>query len=117
MTSRNFESTARELRDAIAKAKGGRRNTVVPSGLRARALVLAESQRAAGVSMRMTAAALGLHETTLMAWRRATSSPFVPARIVPNEREVDVPSSAGRLRVTIIDGLDAAMLATLLRCQ
>jgi len=120
MTSKTFESTARELREAIAKAKDGRRNKPVPSELRARALELAEAGQAQGTTTRQTAAALGVHETTLANWRRGSTSrtAFVPARLVVEqdaEREIGALSAAGRIRVTIVDGLDAATLATLLR--
>jgi hypothetical protein len=120
MTSKIFGSTARELREAIAKAKDGRRNKAVPGKLRARALDLAEAGQAQGTTTRRTAAALGVHETTLANWRRGSTSrnAFVPARMVVEqdaEREVGGLSSVGPIRVTIVDGLDAATLATLLR--
>jgi len=123
MTNTAMDSTAAELRHAIAAAKGGRRNAHVPSDLRKRALELLEIGRARGTSTRETAAALGIHATTLSSWRGELEAhaPFVEARVVghrgpePNpEREV-VERSSRSLRVTVIDGLDASALETVLR--
>jgi transposase-like protein len=119
MTSKATDSTAMELRHAIAAAKGGRRNAHVPDDLRKRALELLEAGRARGTNARATAAALGIHETTLSNWHReqGARAPFVQARVVRNrepEREVALRTPA-RLRVMVIDGLDAVGLGELLR--
>jgi hypothetical protein len=120
MTIKRLDSTVSELRQAIARAKGGRRNTPVPSELRGLALQLAEEGRARGTSMRQTAAMLGVHETTLVNWRReaGSSSPFVEARVVvagDGEREVAGRPAGRCIRVAVIDGLDVTTLAALLR--
>jgi hypothetical protein len=119
MTSKALDSTAMDLRQAIAAAKGGRRNAHVPSDLRKRALELLEAGRARGTKARATAAALGIHETTLSNWQReqGARAPFVQARVVRSrepEREV-APLAPARLRVVVIDGLDVAALEVLLR--
>jgi transposase-like protein len=121
MTIKTLDSTASELRQAIATVKGGRRNTPVPTELRGRALQVVEAGRARGTSMRQMAATLGVHESTLMNWRRdaASSTPFVEARVVverEGDREVVGPPPAERrVRVAVIDGLDVTTLAALLR--
>jgi hypothetical protein len=120
MTSKTTESKATELRQAIAEAKGGRRNGHVPSELRRRALELLDAGRARGTKARETASALGVHETTLLNWQRERGSPtaFVQAQVVAHgerERAVVQPSPARTVRVTVIDGLDAATLEAVLR--
>jgi hypothetical protein len=118
MTSKGTDSTAMELRQAIAAAKGGRRNAHVPKDLRRRALELLEVGRARGTNVRATAAALGIHETTLWNWHRERGGrmPFVQAQVVGDrepERVGEQP--ARRLRVVVIEGLDVAALEELLR--
>ena len=118
MMSKNTDTTATELRQAIATAKGGRRNAHVPIDLRKRALEILEAGRARGTNARETAAALGVHETTLLNWQRDLArAPFVQARIAehrPPERVA--PTAPTRaLRVMVIDGLDMSTLAALLR--
>ena len=49
MTSKTIDTTATEQRQAIAAAKGGRRNAHVPMDLRKRALELLEAGRARGL--------------------------------------------------------------------
>jgi transposase-like protein len=123
MRNTAIDSTAAELRQAIAAAKGGRRNAHVPSALRKRALELLEIGRARGTSTRETAAALGIHATTLSSWRGEAeqSAPFVEARVVGHRRPEPEPAgevvgrSSRSLRVTVIDGLDASALETVLR--
>ncbi len=118
MTSKGMDSTAMELRQAIAAAKGGRRNAHVPSDLRKRALELLEAGRARGTKVRATAAALGIHETTLWNWHREQSSrtPFVQARVVVDREPArEGAGPARRLRVVVIEGLDAAGLGEVLR--
>ena len=118
MTSKSTDTTATELRQAIAAAKGGRRNAHVPMELRQRALDLLEAGRALGTRARETAAALGVHETTLMNWQREEGgrAPFVQAQLVRHrEPEHAVVQPATGLRVMVIDGLDVATLEALLR--
>lgn len=120
MTSKTTDSTATELRQAIAAAKGGRRNAHVPIDLRKRALELLEAGRARGTKARETAVALGIHETTLLNWQRdqGARTPFVQARVIAHrepEREVVRATPARTLRVMVIDGLDVATLEELLR--
>jgi hypothetical protein len=87
--------------------------------LRKRALELLEAGRARGTKARETAAALGVHETTLLNWQRDVArAPFVQAQIAghrPPEREVARPAPTRALRVMVIDGLDMATLEGLLR--
>ena len=119
MTSKTTDTTATELRQAIAMAKGGRRNARVPIDLRKRALEVLEAGRACGTKARETAAVLGVHETTLLNWQRDLArAPFVQAQIAehrPPEREVASPAPTRALRVMVIDGLDMATLGVLLR--
>ena len=119
MMSKNTDTTATELRQAIATAKGGRRNAHVPIDLRKRALEILEAGRARGTNARETAAALGVHETTLLNWQRDLArAPFVQAQIaehLPPKRDVGPPAATGALRVMVIDGLDMSTLAALLR--
>jgi hypothetical protein len=118
MTSKGTDSAATELRQAIAAAKGGRRNAHVPKDLRRRALELLEAGRARGTKVRATAAALGIHETTLWNWHReqGARTPFVRARVVGDREPERVGEGpARRLRVIVIDGLDVAALEELLR--
>jgi DNA invertase Pin-like site-specific DNA recombinase len=118
MTSKGMDSTATELRQAIAAAKGGRRNAHVPEDLRKRALELLEAGRARGTKVRSTAAALGIHETTLWNWHRdaGARTAFVRARVVADREPAGRGEEPGRgLRVVVIDGLDAAGLGELLR--
>jgi hypothetical protein len=118
MTSKGTDSTATELRQAIAAAKGGRRNAHVPEDLRRRALELLEAGRARGTKVRATAAALGIHETTLWNWHRdaAARTPFVQARVIADREPAGRGEEPARgLRVVVIDGLDAAGLGELLR--
>ena len=122
MTTRaTLDAATADLRQAIATAKGGRRNGHVPRDLRKRALELLEAGRARGTKRRETAAALGIHETTLMSWQREKGSGegFVQARVVTDReaarRSTPAPAAPARtLRMVVIDGLDASTLAALL---
>ena len=92
----------------------------MPSDLRARALELAEAGRGCGTTLRETAAALGVHATTLTSWQRAaeTNTPFVPARVVMGrgfEHEGPARCPESRLRVAVIGGVDVATLGAVLR--
>jgi hypothetical protein len=118
MMSKGMDSTAIELRQAIAAAKGGRRNAHVPKDLRRRALELLEAGRARGTKVRATAAALGIHETTLWNWHReeGARTPFVQAQVVGDREPARVREQPARgLRVMVIDGLNVAALEELLR--
>ena len=119
MTSKTTDTTATELRQAIATAKGGRRNAHVPLDLRKRALELLDAGRARGAKARETAAALGVHLTTLLNWQRDLArAPFVQAKIAehrPPQRGVAPPAPSRALRVMVINGLDMGTLEALLR--
>ncbi len=120
MTSKAMDSAVTELRRAIAAAKGGRRNAHVPVDLRRRALESLDAGRARGTKAREIAAALGVHETTLLNWQRdkGAHTPFVQAKVVAHrapERGVVAPTSARTPRVIVIDGLDICELQELLR--
>jgi hypothetical protein len=120
MTIKTVDPRVSELRQAITAAKAGRRNRPVPSDLRSRALELVEAGRGCGTTLRETAAALGVHATTLTSWQRAaeTNTAFVSARVVMG-RDVDDEGPAGcpesRLRVAVIGGVDMATLGAVLR--
>jgi hypothetical protein len=111
-----------ELRQAIAVAKGGRRNGQVPGDLRKLALELLAAGRARGTTARDTAAALGIHETTLLSWQRETETraPFVEARVVADSvaGSNTVHDATPRpIRVMVIDGLGVAAVEALLRSR
>src|SRR5262245_27621384 len=116
-TKATTDSVAVDLRQAIAAAKGGRRNGRVPVDLRKRAVELLEAGRARGTKRRATAAALGIHETTLMSWQQELGSgeAFVQARIVSERQPPPAVSTPVRtFRVMVIDGVDASTLAALI---
>ena len=132
MEATEAESTARELRAAIATVKGGRRNTVIPAELRKRALAYWEK---GGERGSVVAKVLGIHETTLINWRREAEGPtrgtcgatFVPVQVVASVGEAPVTEIASpvasreratrarSLRVLVIDGVEVDSLATVLR--
>jgi hypothetical protein len=142
MMTDNQKSKVAELKAAIAASApttGG-----APRAVRTAALVLKEELRQVGITARVLAKALGIHETTLCRWqhdggsgcrpmvsikrsrRRGASFRMVhvavpdakPVRVVSGE--VTAPTARG-LRVAhapsglVVDGLDVETLAALLR--
>lgn len=121
MTSKVSDSKTTELRQAIALAKRGLPNAHVPMELRKQAVEALHAGVARGVGKKETAVALGVHPATLLNWQKQLGSQkrFVRARVVAQgesrlEGEEKSPSMQ-RLRVMVIDGLDLATLAALLR--
>jgi transposase-like protein len=120
MTSKVSDSKTADLRQAIALAKRGLPNAHVPMELRKKAVEAMEAGKERGVGKKETAAALGVHPATLLNWQKALGSQksFVRARVVPQTEAKLVENKhppMQRLRVMVIDGLDVAMLAALLR--
>jgi hypothetical protein len=139
MMTEGQKSRVAELRSAIAASAPP---TGAPREVRAAALVLKEELREAGITARVLAKALGIHETTLCRWQQGGGSgpeSAMPARrgrggsfrmvhiTAPDARParvasvaVTAPSSRG-LRAAhapsglVIDGLDVETLAALLR--
>jgi hypothetical protein len=139
MMTEGQKSKVAELRSAIAASAP---TTGAPREVRAAALVLKEELRQTGITARVLAKALGIHETTLCRWQQDGHSGREPA--VPTKRgrgasfrvvhvtapgatparvasvAVTAPSSRG-LRVAhapsglVIDGLDVETLAALLQ--
>jgi hypothetical protein len=139
MMTEGQKSRVAELRSAIAASAP---TTGAPQEVRAAALVLKGELREAGITARVLAKALGIHETTLCRWQQDGGSgrePAMPARRGRGARfrEVHVTAADTRraraasvvvtapssraLRVAhapsglVIDGLDVETLAALLR--
>jgi hypothetical protein len=139
MMTEGQKSRVAELRSAIAASTP---TTGAPREVRVAALVLKEELRRAGITARVLAKALGIHETTLCRWQQeggsgrglampagrgrgarfrevhVTAADARPVRVATVA--VTAPSSRG-LRVAhapsglVIDGLDVETLAELLR--
>lgn len=116
MTTTRAATTA-ALHTALAKS--GR---PYPAELRARIIEFARAEKSAGVPVRRTAAALGLHEITLGTWLRADTN-FRPVAIVPDRAPFEIVRARGdaAIRVVhsasglVVEGLDVADVAELLR--
>jgi hypothetical protein len=117
-TRRATGATVEELRAAISATADYRNAGGVPRDIRRRVLAHVAEQKAAGLSARVTAATLGVHQTTLFRWAREERPSTVAFREV-----VVAESVAGRggpLRAVhaasglVIEGLDVETLAALL---
>lgn len=139
MMTEDQKSRVAELRSAIAASAP---TTGAPREVRVAALELKEELRQVGITARVLAKALGIHETTLCRWQQEGGSGRVPAMSVKRGRGATfrmvhvtapdarpargaaaaetAPSSRG-LRVAhapsglVIDGLDVETLAALLQ--
>ena len=128
------EQRARAAELAAVIAATAATATGTPPEVRAEAVALKEEVRRDGTTARVLAAALGVHESTLYRWERGGDAIHAPAkpsrgagfRMVqvasPAAPPVSVsPPLAHGIRVAhapsglVIDGLDVATLAALLR--
>lgn len=115
---RTTEATVEGLRAAIAATADSRNAGGVPHDVRRRVVEHVAVQRAEGISSRVTAATLGVHETTLFRWAREARTRDVAFREVVVAERVD--GRGGPLRAVhaasglVIEGLDIETLAALL---
>jgi len=117
--TKSVEVTVEELQSAIAETVDRRNAGGVPHDVRRRVIEHVASQRAAGVAARVTAATLGVHETTLVRWAREVRTRDAGFREVVVAE--DVGGARGGLRAVhaasglVIEGLDVETLAALVR--